>query len=94
MFVSDLAAILGVPESRVSEHLDLLAELGVVRTYEVVPYLLYTLAPLPGASERLLRSVLDAVRNDSATQADRSAALDRSRTRIETRVRGAVVNAS
>jgi hypothetical protein len=38
--------------------------------------------------------VLDAVRNDSATQADRSAALDRSRTRIETRVGGAVVNAS
>jgi DNA-binding transcriptional ArsR family regulator len=94
LFVSDLSAILDVPDTVVVEHLELLEELGVVRTYEVVPYLLYTLAPLPGAGERLLRSVLDAVRNDAATQADRSAALDRSRARLETRVRGAVVNAS
>jgi DNA-binding transcriptional ArsR family regulator len=94
LFVPDLSAILDVPETVVVEHLDLLEELGVVRTYEVVPYLLYALAPLPGAGERLLRSVLDAVRNDAATQADRSAALDRSRARLETRVRGAVVNAS
>jgi DNA-binding transcriptional ArsR family regulator len=94
LFVSDLAAILDVPDTVVVEHLELLEELGVVRTYEVVPYLLYALAPLPGARERLLRSVLDAVRNDAATHADRSAALDRSRARLETRVRGAVVNAS
>lgn len=94
LFVSDLSAILDVPETVVLEHLELLEELGVVRTYEVVPYLLYALASLPGAGERLLRSVLDAVRNDAATHSDRSAALDRSRARLETRVRGAVVNAS
>lgn len=94
LFASDLAAILDLPETKVDEQLNRLEEVGVVRTYEVVPYLLYALAPLPGARERLLRSVLDAVRNDSATQADRSAALDRSRARLETRVRGAVVNAS
>jgi DNA-binding transcriptional ArsR family regulator len=99
LFVSDLADILDLPDVIVHEHMELLQDLGVVRAYEVLPYLLYTLSPLPGARERLLRSVLDAVRNDSATQADRSAALDRSRARIETRVRrgggsGAIVNAS
>jgi DNA-binding transcriptional ArsR family regulator len=94
LFASDLAAILDVPETKVDEHLNRLEELGVVRTYEVMPYLLYALAPMPGARERLLRAVLDAIRNDSATQADRSAALDRSRARLETRVRGAAVNAS
>ena len=94
LFASDLAAILDVPETNVDEHLNRLEELGVVRTYEVMPYLLYALAPMPGARERLLRAVLDAIRNDSATQADRSAALDRSRARLETRVRGAAVNAS
>lgn len=94
LFVSDLVAILEIPEARVSEHLDVLEELGVLRTYEVVPYMLYALAPLPGPRERLLRSVLDAVRNDSATQADRAAALNRSRARFETRVRGALLNAT
>ncbi len=45
-------------------------------------------------SPRWLRSVLDAVRSDPAAQTDRAAALDRSRSRFETRVRGAVMNAS
>lgn len=95
LFVSDLAAILDLPDATVSEHMDVLDSLGLVRTHPVVPYLLYTLAPPPGTRERLLRSVLDAVRSDPAAQTDRRAALDRSRTRFETRVRGgAVMNAS
>lgn len=95
LFVSDLAAILGLPDATVSEHMDVLETLGLIRTYPVVPYLLYTLAPPPGTRERLLRSVLDAVRSDPAAQMDRSAALGRSRTHFETRVRGgAVMNAS
>lgn len=95
-FVSDLTTILELPEATVSEHLDVLATLGVVRAYPVVPYVLYTLAPLPGIRERLLRSVLDAVRSDAAAQTDRRAALDRSRSRFASRVRGgaAVMNAS
>lgn len=96
LFVSDLAAILEQPDAAVSAHMDVLANLGIVRTYQVVPYVLYTLAPLHGTLERLFRSVLDAVRSDPAAQADRSAALDRSRARFETRVRrgAAVMNAS
>lgn len=96
LFVSDLAAILDQPDATVSAHMDVLENLGILRTYQVVPYVLYTLAPLPGTRERLFRSVLDAVRSDPAAQADRSAALDRSRSRFETRVRrgAAVMNAS
>jgi len=99
LFVSDLSTILDLPDETVSAHMDLLESLGVVRTHPVVPYLLYALAPLPGPRERLLRSVLDAVRSDPASQADRSAALDRSRSRFETRVRrgaggAAVMNVS
>ena len=100
LFVSDLAAILELPDTTVAEHVDVLETLGIIRAYPVVPYLLYTLAPQPGARERLLRSVLDAVRSDPAAAGDRAAALERSRSRFETRVRGtgggrgAVMNAS
>ncbi len=83
-----------LPDGTIVEHMDTLESLGIVRTYPVVPYLIYTLAPLPGTRERLLRAVLDAVRSDPAAQHDRAAALDRSRSRFETRVRGAVMNAS
>ena len=94
LFVSDLSAILDLPDATIVEHMDTLESLGIARPYPVVPYLIYTLAPQPGTRERLLRSVLDAVRSDPAAQADRTAALDRSRSRFETRVRGAVMNAS
>ena len=94
LFVSDLAAILDLSEELVAEQVDVLATQEIVRASPVVPYLLYTLAPQPGTRERLLRSVLDAVRADPAAQEDRVAALERSRSRFETRVRGAVMNAS
>ena len=94
MFASDLSALLDLPDAVIVEHLDALESQGLVRTYPVVPYVIYTLAPQPGIRERLLRSVLDAVRSDPAAQTDRAAALDRSRSRFETRVRGAVMNAS
>ena len=95
LFVSDLSSILELPQATVSEHIDALENAGVVRTYEVVPYVLYALAPLAGTRDRLLRSVLEAVRGDPAAAVDRGAALGRSRERLETRVRSAaVVNAS
>jgi DNA-binding transcriptional ArsR family regulator len=95
LFVADLSSILQLPDATVSEHMDMLESLGIVRPYEVVPYVLYTLATLPRTRDRLLRSVLEAVRTDPGAQADRAAALGRSRARLETRVRGAaVMNAS
>lgn len=95
LFVSDLSTILDIPPTAVSGHLDVLETIGVVRMYPVAPYMLYAISPLPGTHDRLLRSVLDAVRTDPAAQSDRRAALARSRARFETRVRGpAVMNAS
>jgi DNA-binding transcriptional ArsR family regulator len=94
LFVADLASILAIPEDRIVEHLDALEDLGIVRTHEVMPYMLYALAPLPASSERLLRAVLDAMRNDPGARADRASALARSRSRLETRVGRAVLNAS
>lgn len=97
LFVADLSSILEIPDATVSEHMEVLQSLGIVRPYEVVPYVLYTLATLSGPRDRLLRSVLDAVRTDPDAQADRAAAIDRSRARLETRVRRggtAVMNAS
>jgi DNA-binding transcriptional ArsR family regulator len=94
LFVSDLSSILGIPQADVSEHVAVLERAGVVRSYDVMPYVLYALAPLAGARERLLRSVLDAVRGDPAAPGDRSAAFERSRSRLATRVGAAtVVNA-
>lgn len=87
LFVADLSSILELPDATVSQHMDVLESLGIVRPYDVVPYVLYTLATLPGTRDRLLRSVLDAMRADPGAQADRAAALDRSRARLDTRVR-------
>ena len=73
--------------------MEVLERLRIVRTVPVPPYVLYTLPPLPGARERLVRSLLDAVRSDPAAQADRTAALQRSRARLNTRVHPAVMDA-
>ena len=95
LFVSDLASMFALPETTIAAHLDALEQLGIVRTHEVFPYVLYALSPLRGSSERLVRAVLDAMRSDPGATADRSAALARSRSRLETRVRGSsVVNVS
>ena len=95
LFVSDLSSILDLPERVVTPHVSHLEQLGLIRSYPVVPYLLYAIAPLSSPRDRLLRSVLDALRTDRAAEADRAAALDRSRSRFETRVRGgAVMNAT
>lgn len=83
-----------LPEATIVEHLDVLERLGMVRTHDVVPYVLYALSPLPASSERLVRAVLDAMRADPAARADRIAALARSRSRLETRVGRAALNAS
>jgi DNA-binding transcriptional ArsR family regulator len=94
LLVADLAAILHLPEATVMEQLEVLEELEVVRPLPLVPHLLYTLAPIAGKRERLLHAVLDAVRGDAATQTDRAATLERSRSRLQTRVRSAVVDAT
>jgi len=92
--VSDLAAILATPELVVHEAIDALQDLGIVRAFTVVPYVLYTLAPLATHHERLLRAALDAVDGDPAAQRDRAAARLRSRARLDTRARPALMDAT
>lgn len=93
LFVSDLVAILEVPQPTVSRHLKILRDLDVVRDLPIPPYVLYQLDVLPGARARLLRAVIDAMRADPGSKADRAAALARSRSHLEQRTAGAEANA-
>lgn len=92
--VSDLAAILATPEPVVHEAIDALQALGIVRAFTVVPYVLYTVAPLATHHERLLRAALDAVDGDPSAQRDRAAARQRSRASLDSRARPALMDAS
>jgi hypothetical protein len=53
---------------------------------------LYAVAPLAAHHERLLRAALDRVRNDPVAQRDRTAARQRSRARLDTRTRSALLD--
>jgi DNA-binding transcriptional ArsR family regulator len=90
--VADLAAILAIPETVVVEAIKALRDLGIVRGFTVVPYVLYAVAPLAAHHERLLRAALDRVRNDPVAQRDRTAARQRSRARLDTRTRSALLD--
>jgi ArsR family transcriptional regulator len=93
LFVTDLVAILGLPQPTVSRHLKVLRDLDVVKDLPIPPFVLYQLDVMPGARARLIRSVLDAVRSDPAGKAERAAALARSRSRVELRTAGAEAHA-
>jgi ArsR family transcriptional regulator len=86
LFVSDLVAILGLPQPTVSRHLKVLRDLDAVRVTPIPPYVLYRLALVPGMRGRLLRSVLDAVRADPAARLERGIALNCSREAAHIRV--------
>ncbi|MGH7547682.1 MAG: winged helix-turn-helix domain-containing protein [Gemmatimonadales bacterium] len=92
--VADLAAILAIPETVVVEAIKALRDLGIVRAFTVVPYVLYAVAPLAAHHERLLRAALDRVRSDPVAQRDRTAARQRSRARLDTRTRSALMDAT
>lgn len=93
LFVSDLVAILGLPQPTVSRHLKVLRDLDVVRDLPIPPFVLYQLDVLPGSRARLVRALMDAVRMDSSAKGDRAAALARSRTRVEIRTAEAAPHA-
>jgi DNA-binding transcriptional ArsR family regulator len=92
--VADLAAILATPEAVVVEAIEALRDLGIARAFTVVPYVLYAVAPLSAHHERLVRAALDRVHNDPVAERDRTAARQRSRARLDTRTRSALMNAT
>ncbi len=86
LFVSDLQAVLDLPQPTVSRHLQVLRKADVVRDTPVAQFVLYRLRRDLDRSGRLLGSILDALGHDDRMRDERSRALDRSRTHTRTRV--------
>lgn len=86
LFVSDLQAILDLPQPTVSRHLQVLRRAELVRDTPIAQFVLYRLRREPGVSGRMLTAILDAVRNDVEMRTERDRAADRSRSNIRSRV--------
>jgi ArsR family transcriptional regulator len=89
LFVSDLVAILALPQPTVSRHLRVLRDAGVVTDLPIPPFAIYSLLPQAQARQRVLRAVLDAALTESAFRSERDAALARTRESVRARVTGA-----
>lgn len=86
LFVSDLQAILKLPQPTVSRHLKVLREAEVVRDTPVAQYVLYRLRRAGDAEGRLLGSILDGLAHDEEYKAERQRAAERSRNHPRLRV--------
>lgn len=86
LFVSELQAILEVPQPTVSRHLRVLRDVGLVRDTPIAQYVLYRLGRPPEPLGRVLAVVLDASQQDPSLEAERSDALARSRLHARLRV--------
>jgi DNA-binding transcriptional ArsR family regulator len=87
LFVSDLQAVLDLPQPTVSRHLQVLRRADLVRDTPIAQFVLYRLRRDPGAQGRLLSMILDAVVHDDAgMRAERDRAADRSRSHTRSRV--------
>ena len=92
LFVSDLVAILGLPQPTVSRHLRVLRDAGVLNDLPIPPYAIYSLVPQPPPRQRVLRAVLDAALTEGAFRTDRDAARARTRESVRARVAGVGVD--
>jgi DNA-binding transcriptional ArsR family regulator len=86
LFVSDLQAVLELPQPTVSRHLQVLRRADLVRDTPIAQFVLYRLRREPGPCGRILSAVLDAVWNDAELRAERDRAVDRSRSHTRSRV--------
>lgn len=86
LFVSDLQAILAVPQPTVSRHLKVLKEAGLVRDTPIAQFVLYRLRREPGAPGRVLTAALEALGQEESMRAERHQAADRSRANPRVRV--------
>jgi DNA-binding transcriptional ArsR family regulator len=85
LFVSDLQAILDLPQPTVSRHLKVLRDLGLVRDTPVGQFVLYRVRRPDGPIGRLLGSVLDTASRDPALRRERQSAIERSRRQARAR---------
>ena len=81
LFVSDLQAVLDLPQPTVSRHLTVLREAGLVQDTPVGSWVLYRVLPDNTPAGRLVRAVLHALAGEERLQLERAQARDRSRSR-------------
>ena len=87
LFVSDLQAVLELPQPTVSRHLQVLRHADLVRDTPIAQFVLYRLRHNSGKHGRMLAAILDAVVHDNGEmRAERHRAADRSRTHTGSRV--------
>ena len=86
LFVSDLQAILKLPQPTVSRHLKVLREAEVVRDTPVAQFVLYRLRLGTDAEGRLLGAILDGMAGDETFKAERQRAAERARHHTRLRV--------
>ena len=86
LFVSDLQAILRLPQPAVSRHLKVLREVEVVRDTPVAQYVLYRLRRGTDAEGRLLSAILEGLAQDDTYRTERLRAVERSRNHTRLRV--------
>jgi DNA-binding transcriptional ArsR family regulator len=87
LFVSDLQALLDLPQPTVSRHLQVLRRVELVRDTPIAQFVLYRLRRDLGVQGRLLSAILDAlVHDDPILRAERDRAVDRSRSHTRARV--------
>lgn len=79
LFVSDLQAVLDLPQPTVSRHLTVLKNARLVRDTPIAQFVLYRIKTEVGPQGRLLQAVLDALGHDEPMRLERHRALDRSR---------------
>lgn len=85
LFVSDLQAILKLPQPTVSRHLRILRDAGVVRDTPIAQFVLYRLRRSADADGRLIAAVLESLSEDDTFGAERQRAADRSHTHTRSR---------
>jgi DNA-binding transcriptional ArsR family regulator len=86
LFVSDLQAVLELPQPTVSRHLQVLRRLEVVRDTPIAQFVLYRLRRDSGAHGRMLSAILDAVWDDAEMRDERHRARDRSHSHTRIRI--------
>jgi ArsR family transcriptional regulator len=82
MYVSDLVAVLCLPQPTVSRHLRVLRTLGLAASQRQATRTAYRLTLPAGAQGRMVRGVLHALRADPAFRADAAAARGLGETRV------------
>jgi DNA-binding transcriptional ArsR family regulator len=86
LFVSDLQAVLELPQPTISRHLQVLRRADLVRDTPIAQFVLYRLRREPGPPGRMVSAILEAVRDDDEMRTERNRAVVRSRSHTRFRV--------